>query len=103
MNKAIDNAGKDDWQIYSKCAGYLAGKKMKLKQAKTWINKSVEIKEHWRNTWTKAEVMRASGKMDKAISLTEKALKMGEKAGMSSGYKDFMKDELEKMKKEAKT
>ncbi len=103
MNKAVDNAGKDDWQVYSKCAGYLAGKEMKLKKAKSWVNKSLDIKEHWRNTWTKAEVMRASGKVSKAISLTEKALEIGEKAGMPGGYKDYMKDELKDMKEEAKT
>lgn len=103
MNKAIKKAGKDNWKVYSQCADYLADKKKKLKKAKTWASKSLEIKEHWRNTWTKAEVMRASGNIEKAISLTEKALKLGEKAGMPSGYKDYIKDELKNMKKEAKT
>ena len=103
MRKAVDKAGKDDWEIYSRCAGYLAGKGKSLDKAQEWIDQSIAVKKHWRNTWTKAEVMKATGNMEKAVSLAKEALEMGEKAGMSSGYKNYIKDELEKMQEKAQT
>lgn len=103
MSKAIQKASDDDWEIYSQCAGYLADKEKSLDKAQKWVEKSLAIKKHWRNTWTKAEVMRASGNMEKAISLTEEAIEMGEKADISGGYKDFLEGELEEMKAKAQT
>lgn len=98
MNKAINEAADDDWQVYSQCAGYLAGKDKNIDKAKEWVNKSLKIKKHWRNTWTKAEVMKTIGKTEKAISLAEKALKMGKEADMSEGYQNYVQDEIDEMK-----
>ena len=100
MEEKVQKAGDDDWEVYNQCAAYLAEEQMHMDKAKEWVAQSREIKKHWRNTWTKAHVMRADGAMEKAISLTKKALEMG-KDDMSGGYKDYMKDELEKMKQEA--
>ena len=100
MEEKVQKAGDDDWEVYNQCAAYLAEEQMHMDKAKEWVAQSRAIKKHWRNTWTKAQVMRADGAMEKAISLTKKALEMG-KDDMSGGYKDYMKDELEKMKQEA--
>lgn len=100
IDKAISKAGKDDWKTYNECADYLIGEEKMLDQAEKWVNKSIEIKENWRNTWTKAELRKAQGKKDEAIKLAEKALKIGkEQAEGDFSYESYLKGNIENWKK----
>ncbi len=98
INKAIDQAGSDDWKVYNESADYLVENGKKLDKAKEWVNESIDIKENWRNLWTKSQLMKQKGDMQKSLEIAKKALKVGKENDMREYYVDYMKENIEELK-----
>lgn len=98
MNRAIEQAGSDDWKVYNESADYLVEKGKMLDKAEEWVNQSIDIEENWRNLWTKAQLMKEKGSMEKAVSIAEKALQVGKENGIRDYYKNYLNENIEEMK-----
>lgn len=91
---AIDEKPEDD-RVLRNAANYCAESGQKLEEGLTWINKSIEIKEHWYSYWVKADVLAAMKNSKEAIKAANKAIELGEAAAEESGKPFKYKGELE--------
>ena len=66
---AVENAAPDDWKTYAKSAQKCIRKKVNLKEAATWIDKSLSIKETAYNLEVKGDYYAAMNLPEKAIEM----------------------------------
>jgi hypothetical protein len=90
-------AKPDDANVLANAANYHLGKGKNLNQALEWVNKSIGIKENFRNVWTKAQILAKLGNFTEAVPLAQKALTLGAgdsifpffKGGIESSLKEW--------------
>lgn len=90
-------AKPDDPNVLANAANYNLGKGKNLNQALEWVNKSIGIKETFRNVWTKAQILAKLGNFTEAVPLAQKALALGQgdsvfpffKGGIESSLKEW--------------
>ena len=83
--------------MLANAANYHLGKGKNLNQALEWVNKSIGLKENFRNVWTKAQLLAKLGNFTEAVPLAQKALTLGAgdsiftffKGGIESSLKDW--------------
>ena len=95
--KNIDEAikkGENLGDVYYNAANYHFSSLQDNKQALKYVEKSLKLKENFRNVFLKARILEKSGKKKEAISLAKDALKLAEAAG-SKGYAGFISSTLE--------
>jgi len=90
-------AKPDDANVLASAANYNLSKGKNLNQAMEWVNKSIGIKETFRNVWTKAQLLAKLGNFAEAVPLAQKALTLGAgdsvfpffKGGIESSLKEW--------------
>ncbi len=100
IEKAIDQAGDDNWETYNQSAGYLISKERDLDQAEEWLNTSLEIKETWRNCFNKGRLMEARGNHLDAIEWLEKAIEVGNEEDENFGAEGFLRGNIERLEED---
>lgn len=83
MNKAVADKPEDSNTLQS-AAGFMLSKGQNLSQALALADKSIGLKETFRNVWLKAQILAKMGKVAEAIPLAQKALAMGKTSGDSA-------------------
>ncbi len=74
---AIQNASQDDWETYAKSAQICIEKNINMKEAFTWINHSIEIKESTMNLTIKGDYYLKNKLPRKAMEQYLKAIELG--------------------------
>ncbi|MCY7353168.1 MAG: DUF2911 domain-containing protein [Cytophagaceae bacterium] len=90
-------AKPEDTNVLRNAADYNLSKGKNLDQALTWADKSIQLKETFRNVWTKAQILAKLGKFADAVPLAQKALQIGQgdpvfpffKGGIESAMSDW--------------
>lgn len=85
--KGLQNGG---WQPWTAAARYELDKKH-WDDGLQLVEKSIDLKETWLNTFVKAQLLAGRGNYKEAYPLAQKAKEMGDKDGQSF----FMKDEVD--------
>ncbi len=92
MDKAVMEKPEDPSTLQN-AANYMLTKGKNLSQALALADKSIGLKETFRNVWLKAQILAKMGKVAEAIPLAQKALTMGKTSG-DSAY-SFMGPQIE--------
>lgn len=83
MDKAVMDKPEDTSTLQN-AANYLMTKGKDLPRALAMTDKSIGLKETFRNVWLKAQILGKLGKLTEAIPLAQKALAMGKSSGDSA-------------------
>ncbi|MPR32014.1 DUF2911 domain-containing protein [Salmonirosea aquatica] len=83
MDKAVMEKPEDPNTLQN-AASYMLSKGKNLSQALAMADKSIGLKETFRNVWLKAQILAKMGKVAEAIPLAQKALAMGKTSGDSA-------------------
>ncbi len=83
MDKAVMDKPEDPSTLQN-AANYLLTKGKDLPRALAMVDKSIGLKETFRNVWLKAQILGKMGKVAEAIPLAQKALAMGKSSGDSA-------------------
>lgn len=84
----------EDGAVLQAAANYNLSKGRNLAQALSWIDKSIGLKETYRNVWVKAQILAKMDKFAEALPLAQKALTLGETT--NDGAFSFFKDAITK-------
>lgn len=68
----------EDAAVLQAAAAYNLSKGRNLEQALAWTDKSIGMKETFRNVWVKAQILAKMGKFAEAVPLAQKAMSIGE-------------------------
>lgn len=93
VDKAVADKPEDP-AVLQAAAGYNLSKGRNLEQALSWADKSIGMKETFRNVWLKAQILAKMGKFAEAVPLAQKALSLGETSGDAAF--PFFKDAIAK-------
>lgn len=77
---AVSKAKPDDWRTPFQAANYAYQSNVAPDEAMTWIDKSIAAKESHTNLALKARLLARAGKKTEAITLAERAIKLGKAA-----------------------
>ncbi len=78
--KAIAEAKPDDWRTSYRAAAFCLDNNVDLPEARTWLAKSVAVKETMYNLAGQARFLALDGKKTEAIALAKKAITVGKAA-----------------------
>lgn len=78
IQEDLSKAPNDDWAIFAQAAHYLIQNNTRHELALAWINKSLQIKENFYNSWLKAQLLAQKDEYQEAVNLTRKAIKLGQ-------------------------
>ena len=84
----------EDAAVLQAAASYNVSKGRNLEQAMTWIDKSITMKETFRNLYVKSQILAKMGKYTEAVPLAQKALSVGQSANDATF--PFFKEGIEK-------
>lgn len=93
IDDAIKKGEKLD-EVYNSAADYYYNSLKDNKKALKYVDKSIELKEGYRNLFLKARILEKTGKKADAISLAKKALALAEAADVK-GYAGFISSTLD--------
>ena len=68
------------WGPYNTAARYMLESTRDFDAGLQLVDKSLAVKEHWYNLWTKAQLLAAKGKYKEAMTYAQKAKQLGEKS-----------------------
>ena len=74
---AVEEAAPDDWYTYAEAAQKCMKKKVNLKEAKTWLQKSLNIKETPYNLAVMGDYYNMNKLPEKALEYYVKSLRLG--------------------------
>ena len=86
--------GPEDAAVLQAAASYNVSKGRNLEQSLTWIDKSIAMKETFRNLFVKSQILAKMGKVAEALPVAQKALSLGQSSNDPSFA--FFKDGIEK-------
>lgn len=75
--QAVEEAAPDDWYTYAQSAEKCIRKKVNLKEAKGWLERSLEIKETTFNTAVMGDYYSQNNLPEKALEYYVKSLRIG--------------------------
>ena len=84
----------EDAAVLQAAASYNVSKGRNLEQSLGWIDKSIAMKETFRNLYVKSQILAKMGKFAEAVPLAQKALSVGQSA--NDQVFPFFKDAIEK-------
>ncbi len=84
----------EDAAVLQAAASYNVSKGRNLEQSLSWIDKSIGMKETFRNLFVKSQILGKMGKFAEAIPVAQKALSLGQSSNDPSFA--FFKDGIEK-------
>lgn len=93
VDKAVADK-PDDAAVLQAAANYNLSKNRNLEQALTWIDKSISLKETYRNLYIKSQILGKMGRYTDAVPVAQKALSMGQSSNDSAF--PFFKEGIEK-------
>lgn len=93
VDKAVADK-PEDAAVLQAAANYNLSKGRNLDQALTWIDKSISLKETYRNLYVKSQILGKMGKYTDAVPVAQKALSMGQSSNDSAF--PFFKEGIEK-------
>ncbi|AKD55276.1 DUF2911 domain-containing protein [Spirosoma radiotolerans] len=93
VDKAVADK-PEDAAVLQAAANYNLSKGRNLEQALGWIDKSISLKETYRNLYVKSQILAKMGKYTEAVPLAKKALSMGQSSNDSAF--PFFKEGIEK-------
>jgi tetratricopeptide (TPR) repeat protein len=93
VDKAVADKPEDP-AVLQAAASYNLSKGRNLEQALGWIDKSVTMKETYRNLFVKSQILGKMGKFAEAVPVAQKALTMGQSSNDPSF--PFFKEGIEK-------
>ncbi len=102
IEKGLQKASDSNWNVYASAADYCVNNNKDLDKGLKWINKSIDIKEHWYNHWVKAELLAKKGNFKEAAQVMGKAIEIGKKED-DFPYKDRLKAKQEEWQKKAQS
>lgn len=85
-------------EVYYNAANYHFSSMQDTKTALDYVEKSIKLKESFRNLFLKARILETLGKKKKAIPLAKEALALAESAG-SKGFANYISSTLENWEK----
>jgi hypothetical protein len=88
---AIQKMSEGSWQPWNQAARYMLETRKDFDMGLKLADQSLALKEHWFNTWTKAQLLAAKGDFKSAYPVAEKANELGKKSEMF-----FFADEVKK-------
>ena len=84
--QAVEDAAPDDWYTYAQSAEKCLRKKVNLKEAKGWLERSIEIKETTYNLAVMGDYYSMNNLPEKALEYYVKSLRQGLESDIH--YKD---------------
>ncbi len=93
ISKAVADK-PEDAAVLQAAASYNLSKGRNLPQALAWTDKSIGLKETFRNVWLKSQILAKMGNTAEALPLAQKALAMGQASNDESF--PFFKDAIAK-------
>lgn len=84
----------EDAAVLQAAASYNVSKGRNLEQSLTWIDKSIAMKETFRNLYVKSQILAKMGKYAEAVPLAQKAMSVGQ-ASNDAAF-PFFKEGIEK-------
>ena len=93
VDKAVADK-PDDAAVLQAAASYNVSKGRNLEQSLGWIDKSIAMKENFRNLFVKSQILAKMGKFADAVPIAEKALALGQSS--NDQVFPFFKDGIEK-------
>ena len=93
VDKAVADK-PEDAAVLQAAASYNVMKGRNLEQSLTWIDKSIALKETFRNLYVKSQILAKMGKFAEAVPLAKQALSLGQSSNDPSF--PFFKDGIEK-------
>lgn len=84
----------DDAAVLQAAASYNVSKGRNLEQSLAWINKSIAMKETFRNLYVKSQILAKMGQYAEAVPLAKQALSLGQTS--NDPVFPFFKDGIEK-------
>ena len=93
VDKAVADK-PDDAAVLQAAASYNVSKGRNLEQSMGWIDKSIAMKETFRNLYVKSQILAQMGKYAEAVPLAQRALSVGQSS--NDQVFPFFKDAIEK-------
>ncbi|GAA4451565.1 hypothetical protein GCM10023189_13570 [Nibrella saemangeumensis] len=93
VERAVADKPEDPAVLQAAAAWNLAQGR-NLEQALAWTDKSIGLKETFRNVWTKAQIMAKMGKAAEAVTLAQRAMSIGQTSNDPAF--PFFKDAIQK-------
>lgn len=93
VDKAVADK-PEDAAVLQAAASYNVSKGRNLEQSMTWIDKSIAMKETYRNLYVKSQILAKMGNYAEAVPLAQKALSVGQSSNDAAFQ--FFKDGIEK-------
>ncbi|RFS13859.1 DUF2911 domain-containing protein [Emticicia sp. C21] len=92
MESALTQKNNDAAGAFQQAAEYMLSKGMDLNKALTLVDKSLALRENFRNNWVKAQILDKLGRPSEALGFALKAQTLGD----GDGVYPFFKDGIEK-------
>jgi tetratricopeptide (TPR) repeat protein len=96
IKESTANAKADDWESYMNAAQFYADNKIDVREASAMIDKSIKIKETWRNYMIKGEILASEKKNAEAIAAYEKSLAIAKDDPETKTFYTMLQDEFKK-------
>lgn len=93
VDKAVTEK-PEDAAVLQAAASYNVSKGRNLDQSLTWIDKSISMKENFRNLYVKSQILAKMGKYSEALPVAQKALALGQSS--NDPVFPFFKEGIEK-------
>jgi len=95
MKKSVANAAADDWQTPMQAGNYLINNKDTSDDAlgMEWLDRSIKVKETFRNLVAKANALYKLGKKEEAVAIGDQAVQRGKTDKVdTSGFEKRLAD-----------
>ncbi len=98
IENAVNQKNTDASNTFQQAAEYMLNKGMDLSKALELADKSLQLKENFRNNWIKAQILEKSGKTSEALGFALKAQNLGAGDGFYGFFKDAIEKSIQEMK-----
>ncbi|RYU95686.1 DUF2911 domain-containing protein [Emticicia agri] len=98
MDVALTQKSNDASNAYQQAAEYMVNKGLDLNKALTLIDKSLALRENFRNNWIKAQILDKLGRPSEALGFALKAQALGDGDGIYPFFKDGIEKGITDMK-----
>jgi hypothetical protein len=80
VQAALSALENDGWRPWTNAARYELESRKDYDAGLRFVEKSIQMKEHWLNVWTKAQLLAAKGRYKEAYPLAQRADELGQKS-----------------------
>jgi len=96
IRESVSKAKADDWGAYMNAAQFMFENKLDAKEASAMIDKSIQIKETWRNLMVKGDMLAAEKKTADAIAAYTKGIERASDDESNKPFRPALIDEFNK-------